>query len=146
MKRTRLLIAGFLTAIAATTAADVSAQECPDWLRWACPDDPPSSTAVPQTVQPGQSEQRSRRPKQPRPAGTKQQLMQVPGGAPPATAGRQAPSSEPAGERRVARKGERQTARPTMNDQEKEILFQQFIEWRKEHRSKSDGKKTESNR
>jgi hypothetical protein len=148
MPRARLLIAG-VTAIAVIAAADASAQDCPDWLRWACPDGAPPSTAAVPDAQPGQAEQQPRRTTSPTgqkakqarpaavPANPSPQQTRIPEPA-RSTAGQQARSSDPAGDRRPPRQGERRGARPAMDDQEKEALFQKFLEWQKEHRPNAE--------
>jgi hypothetical protein len=126
MTRGRLLVAG-LTAAAAMTAADAFAQNCPEWLTLTCPSEALTVPAEEGVAQ-GQGEQpprtrataASRTGPQTRPA--------RPAAANPASnpGPQQAQTPPPA---RQAR-----TARPAMNAQEREALFQQFLVWREERR------------
>jgi hypothetical protein len=130
MIRGRLLLAG-LTVAAAMMAADASAQNCPEWLTVACPGQS-FNVAAEDGVAQGQGEQpRTKatassatgpRTKQARPAAA----ADTPTNPKPQQAQAPAPG-------RPAR-----TARPAMNNQEKDALFQQFLVWREERRQNAD--------
>jgi hypothetical protein len=138
------VIAG-LTGITAMIGADASAQDCPGWLKWACPDSASSNTAARQNVRrekqlsPTTATSNStigRRAKQAGPATADTataERTQSPGPAREAKAARHTQSGASSGDRRLARHGEGQGKRlgPAMNDQEKEALFQKFLEWQK---------------
>jgi hypothetical protein len=116
-----------MTGMAAMLAADASAQDCPAWLKWACPDSASSSTAA--SAPPNSSPPTSRRTK---PAGaaasaTAPEQAQAPAPTRPSKATRHTRSGNSSGERRLA-----------LNDQEKEALFQQFIEWKKAQRANAE--------
>jgi hypothetical protein len=147
MTRVRRLLAG-LTAIAAMMAADASAQDCPEWLKWICPDGASSNPTAKEGVQSGPAKQLARttapsgsatgrRTKQARPAAAntatnpQPQQTQAPEPARTAKAVHPTRGGDPSGDRRLAQQGERQAARidPAMSDQEKDALFQQFVEW-----------------
>jgi hypothetical protein len=120
-----------MTGIAAVLAADASAQDCPAWLKWACPDSASSSTAA--SAPPNSSSPTGRRAK---PAGaaasaTAPEQTQAPGSTRPSKATRHARSGNSSGERRLA-------LNPALSDQEKEALFQQFIEWKKAQRANAE--------
>jgi hypothetical protein len=137
MTRMRVwVIAG--SAVAAMMAADASAQDCPEWLKWACA----SSTAA---AREGQEKQLSRtkatagspmhrRSKQARTVAEdsvttpKSQQTRAPERARPAKTARHTPS----GDRRSAQHEERQGS--AMTDQQKEELFHQFLEWKNARR------------
>jgi hypothetical protein len=128
MTRGRLLIAG-LTAAAAMTAADASAQNCPEWLTIACPGESLNVAAEEGGAQ-GQGEQpRAKattgpRNKPARPAAADTTTNPKP---------QQAQAPEPARRARAAR--------PALNDQEKDALFQQFLTWREERRQNAETKR-----
>jgi hypothetical protein len=128
MTRARLCLFAGMTGIAAMLAVDASAQECPAWLKWACPDSASSGTAA--TAPPNSSSSASRRTK---PAGAAAsatatpEQTQAPGPTRPSKATRHSRSGNSSGERRLA-----------LNDQEKEALFQQFIEWKKAQRANAE--------
>jgi hypothetical protein len=129
--------------IAAVMAADARAQDCPEWLKWACPGSNASNPAAAPGVRKEQPPARapatpSSKMKQPRPAGTDNATVQptrAPGPARPAQPNRQPLRGDPAGEQRLA--GER-PATPVMTDQEKEGLFQEFLEWQKARRPSAE--------
>ena len=128
MRRGRLLIAG-LTATAAMMAADASAQNCPEWLAMNCPNE---SLTVPadESAAQGQGEQATRgRPGAP---GTAARPKQTRPAAPAATDAAANPRPQQAQATAPARPA--RTARPALNPQEKEALFQQFLTWREERR------------
>jgi hypothetical protein len=145
----RCVIAG-LTSMAAMMAADVSAQECPEWLKWVCPDrvssNPAAGNHVRQEKQLSRTKATSgsetgRRTKQARGAGvdpaTKSQQRQEAASKPAgsATIARSTRSGDQSGDPRLVAYGERQGSRAdqAMND-EQEKLFQQFLEWEKGRR------------
>ena len=128
MTRARLCLLAGMTGIAAMLAADASAQDCPAWLKWACPDSASSSTAA--SAPPNSSSPTSRRTKQTGAAAAATAIpeqTQAPGSTRPSKAARHARSGNSSGERRLA-------LNPALNDQEKEALFQQFVEWKKAQR------------
>jgi hypothetical protein len=126
MTRGRLLIVG-LSATAAMMAADASAQNCPEWLTMTCPGESlnvPAEEGVPQAqVQqpPRMRATTGARTRQGRPAAADTTTNPKP---------QQAQAPQPA---RPAK-----TARPAMNDREKEALFQQFLVWREERRQNAE--------
>jgi hypothetical protein len=128
MTRARLYLFAGMTGIAAMLAADACAQDCPAWLKWACPDSASSSTAA--SPPPHSSSPTSRRAK---PAGAAASNTRTPeqtqaqGSTRPSKATRHTRSGNSSGERRLA-----------LNDQEKEALFQQFIEWEKARRANAE--------
>ena len=145
----RCVIAG-LTSMAAMMAADVSAQECPEWLKWVCPDrvssNPASGNHVRQEKQLSRTKATSgsetgRRTKQARGAGvdpatkSKQRQEEAPKPTGSAATARNIRSGDQSGDPRLVAHGERQGTRAdqAMND-EQEKLFQQFLEWEKERR------------
>jgi hypothetical protein len=86
-----------LSVIAVMVAAEASAQECPQWLKWVCPDSASSTTV-------------SKGARREKPvSGTKA-----------SSASERARKPEPAGRHEAA-----------MSQREKEVLFQQFLEWEK---------------
>jgi hypothetical protein len=136
--------------MAAMMAADVSAQECPEWLKWVCPDrvssNPASGNHVRQEKQLSRTKATSgsetgRRTKQARGAGVdaatkskqRQDAASKPAGS--ATTARNIRSGDQSGDPRLVAHGERQGTRAdqAMND-EQEKLFQQFLEWEKQRR------------
>ena len=145
----RCLIAG-LASMAAMMAADVSAQECPEWLKWVCPDrvssNPASGNHVRQEKQLSRTKATSgsetgRRTKQAKGAGvdaatkSKQRQEAAPKPTGSAATARNIRSGDQSGDPRLVAYGERQGARAdqAMND-EQEKLFQQFLEWEKQRR------------
>jgi hypothetical protein len=139
----RLCVLAGLTAIAAMTTANASAQECPEWLRWVCPEAPAPDAAARKGNRREKPLSRTkatsgavagRAAKQAKdgadaPANPKPQRTQA-----PAPAARHAQDGDPSADQRLARRGERQrtSLEPAMNDREKEVLFQQFLEWQRE--------------
>src|SRR5262245_48411606 len=138
MTRVRLGVIGGLIGIAAIMSGGASAQDCPGWLKWACPDSASSSRAAGEGVR--REQQPSRAPaKQARPAahGATPQQRRSPEATRAAEPAGQARSGEASDDRRLARYGERQGIRldpNAMNDREKEALFQEFVEWQKAQR------------
>lgn len=140
----RLCALAGLAAIAAMMAAEAfAAQDCREWLIRSCSDSASSNATARKGVR--QEKQLSgtkassksemgRKTKQARGAAadsatnSKPQQTQTPERARPVKAARDA-----SGDRRLARHGERQGTHlaPAMNDQEKEMLFEQFLEWEK---------------
>jgi hypothetical protein len=147
----RLCMVAGLTAITAVMSADLAiAQDCPEWLKWACPGGASSNAAgregVRQDQQPSRTQTTSRSamgggPKQTRPAAAdtttnpKPQQAKTSEQAGSATAARNARNGDQRGDRRLAQHGDGQGGRTehVMNDQEKE-LFRQFLEWEKGQR------------
>ena len=138
MTRARRCVIGGLIGIAAMISGDASAQDCPGWLKWACPDSASSGRAAGEGVR--RDQHPSRAPaKQARPAsdGATPQQRRPPEATRAAKAAGDARSGEASGDRRLARHGERQGTHlhPTaMSDREKEALFQEFVEWQKARR------------
>jgi hypothetical protein len=112
----RLCALAGLTAITAMTAADASAQNCPEWLKWACPDSASSNPVARK--------------------GARQGKQLSPTNSEMGRRTEQARSER----RRPSQHGERQGQRldPALNEQEKEVLFQQFLEWEKKPRLNAD--------
>jgi hypothetical protein len=106
-------IATMITAYA--SAADASAQGCRAWLNWACRDSASSNKAVRKDANTATKGIRKEK-----------RLSQATGAA--AENPKQTQALVPA---RPDRNGERH---PVMNDQETEVLFQQFLEWEKAQR------------
>jgi CelD/BcsL family acetyltransferase involved in cellulose biosynthesis len=138
MTRVRRCVIGGLIVIAATVSGGASAQDCPAWLKWACPGSASSNRAAGEGVR--REQQPSRAPaKQARPAadGATLQKRRPPEATRAAKTDGDTRSGEASGDRRLARHGERQGARldpAAMNDREKEALFQEFVEWQKARR------------
>ena len=134
MTGVRRLLAG-LTVIAAMTAADASAQDCPEWLKWICPDSTSSNPAAKEAVQSGSAAGRGAKQTRPVAADTatnpRSQQTQAAEPARTAKAARPTRGGDPSGDRPLAREGERQGARldPAMSDKEKDALFQEFLVW-----------------
>ncbi len=124
------MLAG-LTVIAAMVAADASAQDCPEWLKWICPDSASSNPAAKEAVQPGSAA--GSKTKQTRPVAadtaTNPQSQQTQAAEPARTAkaARPARSGDPSGDRPLPRQGARLDS--AMSDQEKDALFQEFLVW-----------------
>src|SRR6266404_3232811 len=137
----RLLVAG-LAVVSALMTADASAQDCPEWLKWLCPDSASSNPTANQSAQPGQGKELARTKASSNSASdskarttsrsdvdtaknAKSQLT-VPEASRQAKAGRTAGG----GEQRLARQGEQRAGRlgATTNNQEKE-LFDEFLVW-----------------
>ena len=129
MTRGRLLIAG-LTATAAMMAADASAQNCPEYLTLNCPNE---SLTVPAEEAAAQGEQATTRGKPGAPGARAKQTRPT---APAATDAAANPKPQQAQATAPAPTSARpaRTARPALNPQEKEALFQQFLTWREERR------------
>jgi hypothetical protein len=136
------MIAG-LAGIAATMPANASAQDCPEWLRWAC-----SNSASSNPVREASHERQ--RPRTPA-ASTSQMdpttkhMRAAPDGATPqqtkrwetthaVRAARNTDSGDLSGDRRPARYGHD----AVWNDQEREALFQEFSAWQKARRLDAD--------
>ena len=139
---TRLLIAG-ITVVLAMSAADASAQDCPEWLKWVCPDSASSNSAVKGAAQPGQGKEFARTKASPNSASDRT-TRTTSGGVDTMTnsksqqtvseAARQAKSGRISGghDQHLAKKGEQRGERiGAMNDQEK-ALFEEFLVWFKE--------------
>jgi hypothetical protein len=108
----RCVLAGCISGAAMMTvdasAADAFVQGCPTWLSWACPENANSNRRT------RKAEIKSVRRHNQVPETTGATANKV----------KQTQGSNPA---RPARNGERLP----MNDQEKEALFEQFLEWKK---------------
>jgi hypothetical protein len=144
MIRARVCMIAGLTGIAAIMPANASEQDCPKWLRWACPNGA-SSGAVRQVVP--RERQRARTPaasSSPMDPTTKHVRAALDGATPQQTkrgettravgTARNTRSSDPGGYQRHARYGHD----GVMNDQEKEALFQEFSAWQKARRLDAD--------
>jgi hypothetical protein len=117
------MLAG-LTAITAMISADVSAQGCPEWLRWVCPESASSNVPASKDVRQGKQ---VARPKA-------QGLEAARRSANPA---RTTTGGDASSDRNVAREGERGQGTPRereIDDREREALFQQFLEWERQTR------------
>jgi hypothetical protein len=119
MKRAvRLCVLAGLTSIAAmmtsdAPAADAYAQNCTAWLGWACRDSASSNKATRKDANTAIKGIRKEK-----------KLSQARG--PVAEKPKQTQALKPA---RPAQNGERH---PVMNDQETDVLFQQFLDWEKD--------------
>jgi hypothetical protein len=135
------MIAG-LTGIAAMMSANASAQDCPEWLRWACSNRASSNPA--REVAP-----RERRRARALTAASSQtdpitkQVRAAPDGATPqqtkrwettVRAARNTSSGDLPGDQRPARDGDD----GVMNDQERQALFKGFLAWQKARRLDAD--------
>jgi len=139
MKRGRLLVAG-IALVSAMTAADASAQDCPEWLKWICPDSPSSN-------QPGQEQEKEfARTKASSNSASDRKTRTTSRAVVDVTTNPKSQQTVPEASRRaksgripaggdqaLARKGEQRGERiaATMNDQEK-ALFEEFLVWFKE--------------
>ena len=157
MARVRRLLAAW-TAIGAMMAADASAQDCPEWLplgcvefpkcpEWVCPERALSNPPAREKVQSGPAEQVARTTapsgsatgsgtRQARPAAADTVTNPQPKQARVSEPAR--PAKPPRPTRSLtqqksspAQQKERPAARPDpkMSDQEKDALFQKFLEW-----------------
>src|SRR5712671_1574833 len=140
----RLLVAG-LAVVSTLMAADASAQDCPEWFKWLCPD-ASSNPATKEAAQPGQGKELARTKANSNSASGNKARTTSRSAADIATnpksqqsvqeASRQAKAGRTAGggEQRLAREGEQRAGRlgATTNDQEKE-LFDEFLVWFNEH-------------
>jgi len=136
----RLFVAG-LAVVSALMTADASAQDCPEWLKWLCPDSASSNPTANQSAQPGQGKELARTKASSNSASGKARTTSR-SAADIATnsrsqqtvleASRQAKAGRTAGggEQRLARQGEQRAGRlgATTNNQEKE-LFDEFLVW-----------------
>jgi hypothetical protein len=133
MLRRRICIIAGLATMAITMATEASAQNCPAWLAWACPESESSTSGAKESAPLNSTEQRGQTAppaattaRKPKPA--------TADGAEPASAAKPARSAS-AGERprAPAQQTVRQDPRisPAMSEQEKAVLFQQFVEWQK---------------
>jgi hypothetical protein len=144
MIRARVCMIAGLTGIAAMMSANASAQDCPEWLRWACSNSGSSNPA--REVAP-RERQRARTPT----AASSQmdpitkQVRAAPEGATPqqtkrwetthaVKAARNTGSSDSSGDQHPARYGHD----GVMNDQEREALFEEFLAWQKARRLDGD--------
>jgi hypothetical protein len=137
----RLLVTG-LAVVSALMAADASAQDCPEWLKWLCPDSASSNPAAKEAAQPGQGKEMARTKASSNSASDSKARTTSRSAVDIATnpksqqtvheASRQTKARRTAGggEQRVARQDEQLPGRlgATMNDQEKE-LFEEFLVW-----------------
>jgi hypothetical protein len=157
MASVRLYAVAGLIAIAALMSADVAlAQDCPEWLKWACPGSASSNAArregVRQDQLPSRTQTTSRSAmaggsKQTRPAAAdtttnpKTQQAKTSEQVGPAAAARNTRNGDQRGDRRLAQHGDRQGIRTerVMNDEE-QALFRQFLEWEKGQRLNGDVK------
>jgi hypothetical protein len=109
------VLAGLSFGVAMMTAdapaADSYAQSCPAWLNWACRDSAASKQATRKTANTVIKSDRKEK-----------QTSQATGAA--AEKPKQAQALQPV---RPALNGQP----PAMNDQEKEALFEEFLEWKK---------------
>jgi len=139
----RVCMAAGLAGIAATMPANASAQDCPEWLRWACSN---SASSNPVREAPHET-QRARTPE----ASTSQMdpttkhVRAVPDGVTSQQtkrwertrafrAARNTGSSDLSGDRRPARYGND----GVRSNQEREALFQEFSAWQKARRLDAD--------
>ena len=123
-------------------AADASAQDCPEWFKWLCPDSASSNPAAKEAARPGQGRELARTKASSNSASGNKARTTSRSAADIATnsksqrtipeASRQAKAGRTAGggEQRLARQGEQRAGRlgATTNDQEKE-LFDEFLVW-----------------
>lgn len=150
MARVRRSLAA-LAAIGAMLAADASAQDCPEWLplgciefpkcpEWVCPERALSNPPAKEKVQSGPAEQvaRTTAPSGSATGSGTRQARPAAADTVPNPRPKQALTSEPPRPakavrptRSLAQQKERPAARPDpeMSDQEKDALFQKFLEW-----------------
>jgi hypothetical protein len=126
MTRAPLYLIAGLTALTMTMGVDASAQDCPEWLKWLCSGGP-SPNAV--------ASQGSLRDKE---------LAQTKPTSSSATS-RKSNKAKPAvaGAAKPQQMQDLDTARPArpeaaMSDGEKEMLFQEFLEWSKARRANAE--------
>jgi hypothetical protein len=141
-----------LCVVPAMIAADASAQDCPGWLGWACPQssNPAAGTSIRRekrlartkaasgsetrrTTKQASATKQARRPSAAAAAAPGARQTQGPRPARPATTARNSGSGDQSGDRRVVRRGQPQGT-DVMNDEQKEALFREFLEWQKEQR------------
>lgn len=136
MKRALVSMIAGLAGIVAMLPANASAQDCPEWLRWAC-----SKSASPNSVREIAAREK-RRARTPTASSFQMKRMTKHVRAAPDSAIRQRTeqettdpvkpsrntrSSDPSGDQRLAQYGHD----VVINDQEKEALFQEFSAWQK---------------
>jgi hypothetical protein len=135
------MIAG-LAGIAAMMSTSASAQDCPEWLRWACSMWASSNSA--REVAP-RERQRARTPTAPssQTDPITKQVRTAPDGATPqqtkrwettVRSVRDTGSSDLSGDQRPSRHGDN----GVMNERERAALFQKFSAWQKAHRLDAD--------
>jgi hypothetical protein len=132
-----------LTAVAALMATGASAQDCPAWLNWACSGGASSTAAAREGARQERQRPRTkpishsamnRRSTQSRTAASdnvtnpKSQQTQ----APKLARSAKVASGDPASDLRLVRHEDRQGS--AMTEQEKEELFEQFVEWQNARR------------
>jgi hypothetical protein len=153
MASVRLCVVAGLITIAAAMSADVAlAQDCPEWLKWACPGSASSNAARREGVRQDQLPSRTQTTPRSAMAGGSKQTRSAAADTTTNTKPQQAKTSEqmgPAitarntrnGDRRLAQHGDRQGIRTerVMNDEE-QALFRQFLEWEKGQRLNGDVK------
>jgi hypothetical protein len=143
MRKARLLIAGLIVP-AGMMSTDASAQNCPEWLQWACPNNATPNTATQkgsvqsQRPEPSRTKSAARpRTKQAARAGAqvetnpKARQTQRPGLARLGTATRPIPAGGGSGGRRTAPQMQDGNA---LTEQERSALFQQFLVWQEKQR------------
>jgi hypothetical protein len=135
------LLFGGLTIVSAMMAADASAQDCPEWLKWVCPDSSISNPAAKEAAQSGRGKDSARTKATSAPdsktrttGGATGDLTTNPKSqqtAPEVARQAQAGRTAGGGDQRLPQKSKQRAGRlggaPT-NDQEKE-LFEQFLVW-----------------
>jgi hypothetical protein len=143
----RLCTLAGVTALAAMLAADASAQNCSDWLVRRCPDGASAQTtakpavrqekqlARPRTSASSETGRRAKAKRADTAAKPKSQKARVSEPVRSAKAARDARSGAPSGNRN---RDKDQNGEPSgrrlevkLSDREKELLFQQFLEWEK---------------
>jgi hypothetical protein len=151
---TRVCVLTGLSVIAAIIAADAYAQDCPEWFKWTCPHTTSSNPAAGNRI--GHEKRLSppkvtstsgigRRTPQPRtvsadtvPSSRPHRAASEP--ARPAKAARNTRGSGQSGDRRLVAPGEKPGPRldHVMNNEQKEMLFQEFLEWQKGRRANAE--------
>jgi hypothetical protein len=152
---TRVCVLTGLSVIAAMIAADACAQDCPEWLKWTCPHTTSSNPAAgnriryekrlspPKVTSTSDIGRRTRQPKtvsaDTAPTSRPQQRA-ASEPARPAKAARNTRGPGQSGDRRLVAPGEKLGPRldHVMNDEQKEVLFQEFLEWQKGRRVNAD--------
>lgn len=134
------MIAG-LAGFAAMMSANASAQDCPEWLRWACSIWVSSNPA--NEVAPRERRVRTLTAPSSQTDPITKQVRAAPDGATPqqtkrsettVRAARNTGSSDLSGDQRLARHGDD----GVMNEQERAALFQKFSAWQNAHRLDAD--------
>ena len=146
----RVCVLAVLSVVPTMIAADASAQDCPEWFRWACPDS--SNAAAGNSIR---REKRLARTKATSSSETRRTTRQAKrtsartaptsglqqtqglGPARPAKTARDTRSGDQSGDRHLVRHGPQQ-GDDVLSDGQKEALFREFLEWQKGRRMNAE--------